>query len=73
MIILYHVNDQPALQLAYTVVLTINMVRLRISAQKLILISGRDARTYVIVSVSDRRVSYRFLMHLTIGLILSCA
>ena len=71
MIILYHVNDQPSLQLAYTVVLTINMVRLRISAQKLILISGRDARTYV--SVSDRRVSYRFLMHLTIGLILSCA
>ena len=72
MTILYHVNDQPALQLAYTVVLTINMVRLRISAQKLILISGRDARTYV--SVSDRRVSYRFLMHLTIiGLSLSCA
>ena len=33
-----------------------DIVRLRISAQKLVLISSRVARTYV--SVSDRRVSY---------------
>ena len=44
---------------------------LRITAQKLVLISCRVARTYV--SVSDRRVSYGFLMRLTIGLILKCA
>ena len=44
---------------------------LRISAQKLVLISCSVARTYV--SVSDRRVSYGFLMRLTIGLILKCA
>ena len=47
------------------------IVCLRISAQKLVLISCRVARTYV--SVSDRRVSHRFLMRLTIGLILTCA
>ena len=47
------------------------IVCLRISAQKLVLISCRVARTYV--SVSDRRVSHWFLMRLTIGLILTCA
>ena len=47
------------------------IVCLRISAQKLVLISCRVARTYV--SVSDRLVSHRFLMRLTIGLILTCA
>ena len=41
---------------------------MRISTQKLVLISCRVARTYV--SVSDRRVSRRFLMRLTIGLTL---
>ena len=46
------------------------IVRLRISKQKLILISCRVARTYV--RVSDRQVSYRFLMILTIGLIFTC-
>ena len=46
-------------------------VYLRTSAQKLVLISCRVARTYV--SVSDTRVSYGFLMSLTIGLIFTCA
>ena len=49
----------------------LNIVRLRISAQKIVLISFRVARTYV--SVSDKRVSHGFLMRLTIGLILTCA
>ena len=41
------------------------------SVQKLVLISSRIARTHV--SVSYRRVSYRFLMLLTIGPITTCA
>ena len=53
----------------------IDIVHLRISAQKIRLISFRVARTYV--SVSDKRVSYGFLMCLfmclTISLILTCA
>ena len=44
---------QPALQLAHTLVKTICIVHLQISAQKLVLISYRVVRTYV--SVSDRR------------------
>ena len=44
-----------------------SIARLQISAQKPVLISCRVARTYV--SFSDRRVSYRFLTSLTIGLI----
>ena len=47
-----------------------HIVRLQISAQKLVLISCTVARTFV--SLSDKQVSYRFLMHLTIGLILMC-
>ena len=43
----------------------------RISAQKLLLISCRVARTYV--SVSDRRISHGFLMRLKISLILTSA
>ena len=58
----------PALQAAHALVKTVCIVRLRITAQKLVLISCRVARTYV--SVSDRRVSRRFLMRLTIGLTL---
>ena len=58
----------PALQTAHALVKTVCIVRLRITAQKLVLISCRVARTYV--SVSDRRVSRRFLMRLTIGLTL---
>ena len=46
-------------------------VYLRTSAQKLVLISCRVARTYV--SVFDTRISYGFLMSLTIGLIFRCA
>ena len=42
-----------------------------LSAKKLVLISCRVKKTYV--NVSDRQVSYRFLMHLTIRLILMCA
>ena len=47
-----------------------HIVCLQISAQKLVLTSCRVARTFV--SLSDKQVSYRFLMHLTIGLILTC-
>ena len=61
----------PALQAAHALVKTICIVRLRITAQKLVLISCRVARTYV--SISDTRVSYGFLMSLTIGLIFTCA
>ena len=61
----------PALQAAHALFKTVCIVRLPITAQKLVLISCRVARTYV--SVSDRRVSRRFLMRLTIGLILTCA
>ena len=61
----------PALQAAHALVKTICIVRLRITAQKLVLISCRVARTYV--SVSDRRVSYGFLTSRTIGLIFTCA
>ena len=43
----------------------IYIVRLRISAQKIVLIPFRVARTYV--SVSDKRVSHGFLMCLTIA------
>ena len=46
----------PALQAAHALVKTVCIVRLRITAQKLVLISCRVARTYV--SVSDRWVSY---------------
>ena len=45
--------------------------RLRISTQKLVLISCRVVRTYV--SFSDRGFSYGFLMHLAIGVILTSA
>ena len=60
---------RPIFSPAHALVKTICMVRLRISAQKLVLISCRVAGTYV--SVSDRRVSHAFLMRLTIGLILT--
>ena len=50
---------------------TINIVRLRISVQKLVLVSCRVPRTYV--RVSDRRVSCGYLMRLSIGLTLTCA
>ena len=46
------------------IVLTICIVRLRVSAQKLVLISSRVARIYV--RVYDRLVSYRFPMCLMI-------
>ena len=51
--------------------LDLSVVRLRISVQKLVLISSRVARIYVIVS--DRRVSYGLLTRLMIGPILTCA
>ena len=60
---------RPIFSPAHALVKTICMVRLRISAQKLVLISWRVAGTYV--SVSDRRVSHAFLMRLTTGLILT--
>ena len=65
---LRRIRNQPALQPAHALVKTICIVRLRMGAQKLVLISCIVARTYV--SVSDRRVSHGFLLRPTIGLIL---
>ena len=67
----YNSAAESASLLSSVASLAINIVRLRISAQYLVLKSCRVARTYV--RVSDRQVSFGFLMRLTIGLILTCA